>query len=95
MYEELQGSVDRRVPDVRVLGAHRLVDLIAGNVTPGLEEDVQDQIPLPGLLQIVLIEVAGQGLALDFVGHSGNLSEPADTTNARRTGPGPGALLGA
>ena len=56
---------------------------------------VEDQIPLPGVLQIVLIEVAGQGLALDFVGHCGNLSEPADTTNARRLGPVPGALLGA
>jgi len=67
IHQQLQGPVHGRVADAGVLGADLLVQLLARDVPLGREEYVQDRLALPRALEVVILEVPRQRLALDFV----------------------------
>ena len=80
--QQLHRAIDRGVADVRVLFANALVHLFARHVGAHLEERIEDQLTLPRMLQIVLLEVAREHLMFRFVlGHLGaRVGESAQRT---------------
>src|SRR6056297_311405 len=72
--EQLHGPVDGRVADGGILLAHGLEEIVTGDVSLRLEEGRENQLTLLRVLEIVLLEVVGEGLQLDFVRHRRRIS---------------------
>src|SRR4029453_17556195 len=49
--------------------AHPLIQILARDVSGDLEEDLEDRFALLGMLELVIIEVAGERAVLDIVRH--------------------------
>jgi hypothetical protein len=75
--KELHRPVDGRVADARVRLADPLEEFLARHVADRLEKDLEDRLPLPGLLEALRLEVAVQGGVLDLVRHGSNLNDRA------------------
>ena len=73
--KELQGPVDGGVPDARKILPDELVEILAGDVPSGVEKLVYDRVALLRVLEIVLVEIAGQRFSLGLVRHSATLME--------------------
>ena len=61
--EELESAVHRRVTDMRMLLTQAQVELLGGEVLPGPEKFIQDDLPLTGRLQLPGSEV---GMKISF-----------------------------
>ena len=83
LHQKLHGSVHRRVSDIRVLGPDRLIQVFTRHVALGLEERLQNQLTLFRLLEMVLFEVCGKRLQLDFMGHRTSVSRLVATFSRR------------
>src|SRR5262249_8288521 len=69
--QQLHGAIDGGVADLRVLLAHPLIQLLAGDVSLDPEEDLEDRLALLGVLEVVIPEIVGERLVLEVVGHAG------------------------
>src|SRR4029450_3318236 len=49
--------------------AHPLIQILARDVSGDLEEDLEDRFALLGMLELVIIEVAGERAVFDIVRH--------------------------
>jgi hypothetical protein len=79
--EEVQRTIDGGESDGRIFLLDFLMKLFGGHVTPGFQEDLQDHLSLPGILQVMLGHVIPQDLLLLLHGlfsHSSFLSDHFD-----------------
>ena len=68
--EKFHRPIHRGVSDIRVLLSHALIEIFARNVSLGLEKGREDQITLLRVLEVILFQVGGERLHLDFVRHT-------------------------
>ena len=76
--QQLERAVHRRVTDGAALGAHSLVNLLGGDMALGVEEGLQNQVALDGMLEIVALEILRQRCALEFMRHVARLAGAGD-----------------
>src|SRR5262245_8320257 len=87
--EQLHGAIHRRIADVRVLLADALVELLARDVTLHAEEDLEDGLALTRVLEVVVLEVAGERLVLEVVRHGVTVSDGCGAINGEINVPRP------
>ena len=50
-HEEFHGAIDRRVANARMVLPNPLIDILARRVPLGLQEGIEDRVPLPRMLE--------------------------------------------
>lgn len=60
--EQLQGPVDGRKTDLGIPFSNKLIQLVGGEVFPGLEEGQQDRVTLLGVLEADFLQMAMEDL---------------------------------
>ena len=79
--QQPHGPIHRRVPNLGVLGANMVVESLAGDVSLHREEDVENGVSLAGVLEVVFLEVAGQGPLLYLVRHGRTIIDTGPRIN--------------
>jgi hypothetical protein len=72
--EELERAIHRGVPDGRVAQLDALMKIVAGDVTRRVQERIENQISLPRVLEVVLLEIRGESGFFDFVRHGAEVN---------------------
>lgn len=69
--EKLHRSIDRGISNSGVVLTNDTVELLAREMTILVKENLQDDFPLAGSLELVLLKMFGEDSLLQFMGHNG------------------------